>query len=54
MKGELVLLRATPMAFEELGRAKVIGETRQAPALSHGLLYLRDGKEIVCFDVRKK
>ena len=53
MKGELVLVRATPASYEELGRAVVIGTTRQAPALSGGLLYLRDNDEIVCLDVRK-
>lgn len=52
MKGELVLVRATPEKYEELGRAVVIGSTRQAPALSHGMLYLRDDEEIVCLDVR--
>ena len=54
MQGELVILRANPKAFEELGRAKVIETTRQAPALAGGLLYLRDGREVVCFDVREK
>jgi outer membrane protein assembly factor BamB len=53
MNGELVLVRATPKEFEELGRAKVIGSTRQAPALAGGRLYLRDDAEIVCLDVRK-
>lgn len=50
--GELVVVRATPKGFEEIGRKEVIGSTRQAPALVNGLLYLRDDKEIVCFDVR--
>lgn len=54
MKGELVVARASPQAYEEIGRSTVIGTTRQAPALSGGLLYLRDDKEIVCFDVRER
>ena len=54
MKGELVLVRATPTAYEELGRAVVSGSTRQAPALAGGLLYLRDDQDIVCLDVRKR
>jgi len=54
MKGELILLKATPEEYVELARAEVIGETRQAPALSNGKLYLRDGEEIACFDVRKE
>jgi outer membrane protein assembly factor BamB len=53
MKGELVVVRATPEKFDELGRATVIETTRQAPSLAGGLLYLRDDKEIVCLDVRK-
>jgi outer membrane protein assembly factor BamB len=52
MNGDLVVVRITPDAFEEIGRAPVIGSTRQAPALANGLLYLRDDEEIVCVDVR--
>lgn len=53
MKGEIILVRATPERYEELGRATVLGSTRQAPALSNGRLFLRDDKDIVCLDVRK-
>lgn len=53
-KGELVVARASPQGYEEIGRKKVLGQTRQAPALAGGLLYLRDRREIVCLDVRKK
>lgn len=53
MNGELVVVRATTEKYDEIGRATVIGTTRQAPALAGGLLYLRDDKEIVCLDVRK-
>ncbi|MFM2094746.1 MAG: Quinohemoprotein alcohol dehydrogenase precursor [Planctomycetota bacterium] len=53
MKGELVVARANPERYDELGRATVVGMTRQAPALSGGRLYLRDDQEIVCLDVRK-
>jgi outer membrane protein assembly factor BamB len=53
MTGELVIVRATPTAYEELGRGKLLDSTRQAPALAGGLLYLRDDKEIVCVDLRK-
>lgn len=52
MEGELVVVRATPGKYEELGRKVVIGTTRQAPTLSHGMLYLRDDAEILCLDVR--
>ena len=54
MKGELVLLAANPEKFEELGRVKLLGMTRQAPALAGGLVYLRDDRDIVCVDLRKK
>lgn len=53
MKGELVVVRATPKVYQEIGRGPVLGSTRQAPALAGGRLYLRDDKEIVCLDVRK-
>jgi outer membrane protein assembly factor BamB len=51
--GEVVVVRATPKAYEEIGRKQVLGFTRQAPAFSDGRLCLRDDKEIVCLDVRK-
>lgn len=54
IKGELVVVRATPESFQELGRAEILGATRQAPALAGGLLYLRDDQKIVCLDVRKQ
>jgi outer membrane protein assembly factor BamB len=53
MKGELVVVRASPEKYDEIGRAPVIGSTRQAPALANGLLFLRDDREIVCLDVRR-
>jgi outer membrane protein assembly factor BamB len=53
MDGDLVLVRATPDKFEELARASVIGETRQAPVIAGGRLYLRDGAEIVCLDITR-
>lgn len=53
MAGELVVVRATPDKFEELGRTMVLGSTRQAQALAGGLVYLRDEREIVCLDLRK-
>lgn len=52
MEGELVLVRATPEKFEEIGRKQYLRSTRQGPALSNGLVYLRDDREIVCIDLR--
>ena len=53
MKGELVVVRASPTKYEELGRSTVLQSTRQAPALAGGLLYLRDDQHIVCLNVKK-
>lgn len=53
MDGELVMVKATPEDFSELGREKLLGMTRQAPALANGRVYLRDNREIICIDVRK-
>lgn len=54
MKGDLVLVKASPDRFEELGRTTLLQSTRQIPALSQGRMYLRDDAEIVCVDVRKR
>lgn len=53
VNGELVVVRASSKAFEEIGRKKILAPTRQAPALANGLLYMRDSNEIVCVDVRR-
>ena len=53
MAGDLVVARASSKKYDELGRVTVLETTRQAPSLSNGRLYLRDGREIVCLDVRK-
>lgn len=55
MKGELVMAKLTPKGYEELGRKKLAAEKgRYAPVISNGLLYLADGKEVVCLDVKGK
>lgn len=54
MKGELVVVRATPERYDEIGRSTILGSTRQAPALSNGRLYMRDDEKIICVDVRKE
>ncbi len=53
MKGEVVVAKATPDGYQEIGRKQVIETTRQAPSLSNGLLYLRDDAEIVCLNVKR-
>ena len=52
--GELIVAKASPKGYEELGRKEICGATRQAPSLANGMLYVRDGEEIVCLDVRGK
>ena len=51
MKGELVLVEASPEKFTELGRRKYVGMTRQAPSIAGGRLYLRDERQIVALDI---
>jgi outer membrane protein assembly factor BamB len=52
MTGDLIVVKATPAGYQEIGRKQILGPTRQAPVIANGLLYLRDNKEIVCLDVR--
>jgi len=54
-KGELILARASPERYEELGRVKVFsGETCwTAPALHRGRIYLRSPSRAACLFVGK-
>jgi outer membrane protein assembly factor BamB len=53
--GELVLLAADPARHRELGRIQAIsGKTWNHPAFAHGRLYVRNGAEAACFDVRAR
>jgi outer membrane protein assembly factor BamB len=53
--GTLALVEAAPDAYHESARFDVFqGKCWTAPALAHGRLYLRDEKEVVCLDLRKK
>jgi outer membrane protein assembly factor BamB len=50
--GQLVVVKASPSAYEETARAKVLtGKCWTTPALSNGRLYVRSTKEAVCLDV---
>jgi len=53
MKGELIVARAVPDKYDELGRITLLRPTRQAPSLSRGHLFLRDDQYIVCVDIRR-
>jgi outer membrane protein assembly factor BamB len=53
--GTLALVEAAPDGYREPARFEVFqGRCWTAPALTHGRLYLRDEKEVVCLDLRKK
>ena len=50
--GQLVVVKASPQAYSEVARAKVLtGKCWTTPALSNGRLYVRSTKEAVCLDV---
>lgn len=52
--GVLVLASASPKAYHELGRARLSQSTTRAlPALSNGLLYVRDTSALKCIDLRR-
>ena len=52
--GQLVLIAANPDHYTELGRVQVCGKTWSHPALADGKLYVRDGRELQCFDLDAK
>ncbi len=54
MKGEVIIVAASPAAFTELGRAALIETTRQAPVVSDGRLFVRDDRIVVCVDIAAK
>jgi hypothetical protein len=53
--GELVLIEPTPEGYKEKSRAAVLKATpcRAEIALADGRLYGRDGKKLVCWNVKK-
>ena len=53
--GQLVLVEATPKAYTEVARAKVLaGKCWSTPIVSNGRIYARSTKEGVCLDVSGK
>ena len=51
--GTLVLVAANPKAYQQLASAKLFDATcRPLPALSNGLLHVRDTATLKCFDLR--
>ncbi|HWZ32719.1 MAG TPA: PQQ-binding-like beta-propeller repeat protein [Bryobacteraceae bacterium] len=50
--GEVVLVRATPEAHQEIARFKAIeGRTWNIPAIDNGLLLVRNASEMACFRI---
>ena len=54
-KGDLCLIEATPAAFRETARMRLLdaGPCRAQIALANGRLYARDQKKLVCVDLKK-
>lgn len=54
-KGDLMLVAANPMKYEEKARVKMLAPgNRTSPTISDKRLYLRDQKEIYCLDIAGK
>jgi outer membrane protein assembly factor BamB len=54
-EGELIIAEVSPVQYKELSRAKLVGARSWAPPVLHrGMLYLRDGEHVYCFDLRKQ
>ncbi len=53
MNGTMLLLKASPEKFEELGRIQVCGNTWSHPALADGKLYQRDKKQLFALEIGK-
>ena len=51
--GELLLLRANPQKFEELGRTQACGNTWSHPAFADGRLVLRDKRQLFALELAK-
>ena len=52
--GQLILLAADPEKYTELGRTQACGNTWSFPALADGKLFVRDGRQLACFDLGQK
>jgi outer membrane protein assembly factor BamB len=49
--GELVLLAAQPDHYTELSRVQVCGKNWNFPACAGGRLYVRDARELMCYEL---
>lgn len=54
-EGEVVLVAANPDEHQELGRFRAIkGKTWALPVIAHGRLYVRNAREIACYELPVK
>ena len=53
MTGTMLLLKANPEKYEELGRAQVCGNTWSHPAIADGVIYQRDKKQLFALELAK-
>ena len=51
--GELVLIAANAEKYTEISRAQVCGKNWNFPAYSSGKIYIRDGRELICYNLCK-
>jgi outer membrane protein assembly factor BamB len=51
--GQLILAAADPGKYSELGRWQICGNTWSHPAYAQGRFYVRDGRELSCFQLSK-
>lgn len=50
--GDVLVVRATPEAYTELGRFNAIeGKTWNHPVIAHGRLFVRNAEEAVCYEL---
>jgi hypothetical protein len=53
-RGKLAMIEATPKGFKELAQAKVLeGKSWTSPTFADGKIYLRNQKEMACYDLTK-
>ncbi|HUS59021.1 MAG TPA: alcohol dehydrogenase, partial [Planctomycetota bacterium] len=51
--GEAAMARINPKAYEELGRFKPVGgRSWTSPAIADGKLFVRNEKELACFNLK--
>ncbi|HUD47965.1 MAG TPA: PQQ-binding-like beta-propeller repeat protein [Candidatus Baltobacteraceae bacterium] len=49
--GELVLVAADPHQYTELSRVQVCGKNWNFPACANGRIYVRDARELICYEL---